>query len=130
MNDTQDCSYGEHAWHTKPDFPKEKICVKCKLETNKTQDWREKVPCLNQTARKELKEKFRMELPEDKGCGCENCNLRLWVEKEISLAVEKEKQKSACPPHNMADYHFTGAWGGTQPPPNKKCTKCLLETNF
>lgn len=33
---TKKCSYGEHSWHTKPDFPNEKICVKCKLDTMST----------------------------------------------------------------------------------------------
>lgn len=58
-----------------------------------------------------------------------------WVEqlkersREEGYRAGKEEEKT-CPPHNMIDYHFAGAWGGSTPPPNKKCTKCLMETNF
>lgn len=40
-----------------------------------------------------------------------------------------EEMKS-CPPHNLIDYHFVGNWAGSVPPPNKKCTKCLMELYF
>ena len=38
--------------------------------------------------------------------------------------------KDGCPPHNLIDFHFAGMWGGSTPPPNKKCTKCLIELYF
>jgi len=36
------------------------------------------------------------------------------------------KNVISCPPHDMQDYYFTGAWGGSMPPPTKQCSKCLL----
>lgn len=39
-------------------------------------------------------------------------------------------KNDSCPPHNFVDYHYEGAWGGSTPPPNKKCTKCLLTERF
>ena len=35
-------------------------------------------------------------------------------------------EKSSCPPHNLVDHYFVGAWGGSVPPPNKMCSKCLM----
>ena len=35
-----------------------------------------------------------------------------------------------CPPHNMIPYDYEGTWGGSVPPPNMKCTKCLLTDRF
>ena len=39
---------------------------------------------------------------------------------------EEFAEKPSCPPHTLIDYHFQGAWGGSVPPPNKMCSKCLL----
>ena len=39
---------------------------------------------------------------------------------------KEEREKNGCPPHNLVDHHCTGSWGGSVPPPNKMCTKCLL----
>lgn len=41
----------------------------------------------------------------------------------------KEKE-AGCPPHNFVPYTFEGAWGGSVPPPNMRCTKCLLTERF
>lgn len=35
-----------------------------------------------------------------------------------------------CPPHNLIDFTVAGTWSASVPPPNKKCTKCLLEVRF
>lgn len=49
----------------------------------------------------------------------------------ISYVNSKENHpQQVCPPHNFIPYSFVGAWGSTMPPPNMKCTKCLLTTNF
>lgn len=52
-------------------------------------------------------------------------------------ACKAEKGHSApsysyngCPPHNMIPYTQTGAWGASVPPPNMKCTKCLITDRF
>lgn len=53
-------------------------------------------------------------------CTCPDC----WP------AISKPSDMPECPPHNLIDYNFTGAWSASVPPPNKKCTKCLMETRF
>ena len=35
-----------------------------------------------------------------------------------------------CPPHNFVDYVYPQPWAASVPPPNKRCTKCLMETRF
>lgn len=39
-------------------------------------------------------------------------------------------QPNCCPPHNFIPFAYAGGWAGSMPPPNMKCTKCLMETNF
>ena len=34
--------------------------------------------------------------------------------------------KNQCPPHNLSDYNYVGAWSASVPPPNRICTKCLM----
>lgn len=43
------------------------------------------------------------------------------LEKQIS-----ELKAPSCPPHNLIDHGYEGAWAGSVPPPNKICTKCLM----
>ena len=38
-----------------------------------------------------------------------------------------QPKESGCPPHLFVDYVYEGAWGGSVPPPNKKCMKCLYQ---
>ena len=47
-----------------------------------------------------------------------------------ALARGREEGNKSCPPHNFIPYHFVGGWGGSVPPPNMKCTKCLSEQYF
>lgn len=53
---------------------------------------------------------------------------RLRKEKLVNRGIHEDNEK--CPPHNLIDYDYTGSWGGSIPPPNKKCTKCLGEFHF
>ena len=48
----------------------------------------------------------------------------------LKKRLDALERKEGCPPHNMIDYHYAGSWAGSVPPPNKKCTKCLMETYF
>lgn len=41
-----------------------------------------------------------------------------------------EVNKNGCPPHNLIPYHYEGSWSASVPPPNMRCTKCLMETRF
>ena len=47
-----------------------------------------------------------------------------------ALARGREETLKSCPPHNFIPHRYVGNWGGSVPPPNMKCTKCLLEQYF
>lgn len=46
------------------------------------------------------------------------------------LEQAKAEEVKSCPPHNLIDFAYTEPWAASVPPPNKKCTKCLLEVRF
>ena len=48
----------------------------------------------------------------------------------IDMAYEEGKRESNCPPHNFIPHKYEGNWGGSTPPPNMKCTKCLSTQYF
>lgn len=48
----------------------------------------------------------------------------------IDMAYEEGKKESNCPPHNFIPHNYEGNWGGSTPPPNMKCTKCLSTQYF
>ncbi len=54
----------------------------------------------------------------------------------IEILAEKinelidERNKPSCPPHNFIPYLYEGMWGASMPPPNMKCTKCLMTDRF
>lgn len=49
---------------------------------------------------------------------------------EALKSLLERQRENGCPPHNMIDYDYVGGWSSSIPPPNKKCTKCLLEVRF
>lgn len=49
---------------------------------------------------------------------------------QVLRYLAAQKKDNTCPPHNLIDFTYQGAWSGLVPPPNKKCTKCLLEMRF
>lgn len=44
--------------------------------------------------------------------------------------IEPSSELPGCPPHVMIPFTYVGSWSASVPPPNSKCTKCLLETRF
>lgn len=43
---------------------------------------------------------------------------------------DAELREKFCLPHSMVPYAYLGAWGGTMPVPNMRCTKCLMTAHF
>lgn len=48
----------------------------------------------------------------------------------LLLSQKQELAEKCCPPHNMIPHTQTGAWSASVPPPNMKCTKCLMTERF
>lgn len=45
-------------------------------------------------------------------------------------AGQETERKISCPPHNMIPFNYVGSWSASVPPPNMKCTKCLMTDRF
>lgn len=80
------------------------------------------------TLQEEIKKRFDEFLgTEEKTCSF----LDSVVAESFRAGVEAAKEgKDICPPHNLVDFNYVEQWGASVPPPNKKCTKCLIEVRF
>lgn len=55
--------------------------------------------------------------------------IKSFIRQLISSKRQRIVEKG-CPPHNFIPCQYEGSWGGSVPPPNMKCTKCLLTERF
>src|SRR3990167_9123648 len=89
------------------------------------------VPSLEWDWEKEFEKKFPPWIAMEKYVGLRPEILEFIHKVESNaLARGREEGNKSCPPHNFIPYHFVGGWGGSVPPPNMKCTKCLSEQYF
>ena len=79
----------------------------------------------------EFENKFsQAQFHSEEKCYCAELESFIHKVESNALARGREEGNKSCPPHNFIPYHFVGGWGGSVPPPNMKCTKCLSEQYF
>ncbi len=110
------------------DYPFDYTCRVCNPSEPKSIEWEKEFWSKWDFMTRKVNKPILMEFPHDPG------KVRDFIQSKLSLTrketLEECKKEPSCPPHNLIPYQYQGAWSASVPPPNMKCTKCLLETRF